>query len=40
MDRNWRESRRKKERLRGKKENNGASALRSNNGEAQRQILP
>jgi len=40
LDRNWRESRREEERLRGKRKNNGASAPKSNNREAQRQILP
>jgi len=40
LDRNWRESKREEEKLRGKKENNGAPAPKSNNGEAQRQILP
>jgi len=30
LDRNWRESKREEERLRGKKENNGALAPRSN----------
>ena len=40
LDKNWRESRREEERLRGKKESNGALAPKSNNGEAQRQILP
>ena len=39
LDRNWRESRREKERLRGKKESNGAPIPRSNQ-EVQRQILP
>jgi len=39
LDRNWRESRREVERLRGKKEN-GASAPKSNNGEIQRQVMP
>jgi len=38
LDRNWRESRRKEERLRGKKESNGALAPKLNNQE--RQILP
>jgi len=36
LDRNWRESRKEKERLKGKKENNGVPASRSNNQEAQR----
>jgi len=40
LDRNWRESRREEERLRGKKDNNGAPAPRSNQQEAPRQILP
>ena len=31
LDRNWRESRREEERLRGKKENNGALTPRLNN---------
>ena len=31
LDRNWRESRKEEERLRGKKENNGASVPRLNN---------
>ena len=31
LDRNWRKSRKEEERLRGKKENNGASAPRLNN---------
>ena len=38
LDRYWRESRREKERLRGKKKN-GALAPKSKNGEIQRQIL-
>ena len=38
LDRNWRESRREEERLRGKKESNGALAPKLNNKE--RQILP
>jgi len=40
LDRNWRESKREEERLRGKKENNGAPTPRLNTQEAQRQILP
>jgi len=40
LDRNWRKSKRKEERLRGKKENNRAPAPRLNNQKAQRQILP
>jgi len=40
LDRNWRESRREEERLRGKKENNGALVPRSNQQKTQRQILP
>jgi len=40
LDKNWKESRREEERLRKKKESNGASALRSNNPEIQRQLLP
>ena len=36
LDRNWRESRREEERLRGKKESNGALAPRLNNQKAQR----
>jgi len=40
LDCNWRESRREEERLRGKKDNNGAPAPRSNQQEAPRQILP
>ena len=40
LDRNWRESRRKEERIRGKKENNRVPISRSNNQEAHRQILP
>ena len=39
LDRNWKESRREKERLREKKENNGVPTFRLNQ-EAQRQILP
>jgi len=39
LDRNWRESRREEERLRGKKETSSAPALRSNQQEAPRQIL-
>ncbi len=39
LDKNWRESRREEERLRGKKETNGALTPRSNQQEAQRQIL-
>jgi len=40
LDKNWKKSRKKKERLRGKKENNGAPAPRLNNQETHRQILP
>ena len=40
LDRNYRESRREKERLRGKKETNGAPAPRLNNQGAPRQALP
>jgi len=40
LDRNWRESRREEERLRGKKNNNGAPAPKLNQQEAPRQILP
>ena len=40
LDRNWRESRREEERLRGKKKSNRALTLRINNQEAQRQLLP
>jgi len=40
LDRNYRESRRKEERLRGKKENNGAPAPRLNNQEVFGQSLP
>jgi len=40
LDRNYRESRREEERLRGKKENNRASALRLNNQETFGQLLP
>ena len=36
LDRNWRESKREEERLRGKKESNGALAPRLNNQKAQR----
>jgi len=39
LDRNWRESRREEERLRGKKENNRAPTPRLNNQKAHRQIL-
>jgi len=39
LDRNWRESRRKEERLKGKKENNRILTPRSNNQKAHRQIL-
>ena len=39
LDRNWRESKREEERLRGRKENNGTPASKSNNGEIQRQIV-
>jgi len=38
LNRNWRESKREEKRLRGKKENNGALALRSNNQEIPGQI--
>jgi len=40
LDHNWRESRREEERLKGKKENNGAPAPRLNNQEAFEQSLP
>jgi len=40
LDRNYRESRREEERLRGKKETNGAPVLRLNNQEAPGQALP
>jgi len=40
LDRNWRESRREEERLRGKKENSRALAPRLNNREAPGQTLP
>jgi len=40
LDRNWRKNRREEERLRGKKENNGAPAPRSNNQEVPGQLLP
>ena len=40
LDRNWRESKKEEERLRGKKENNGVLAPRSNNQEVPGQILP
>jgi len=40
LDRNYKESRREEERLRGKKENNGAPAPRLNNQEAFGQSLP
>ena len=40
LDRNWRESRREEERLRGKKKSNRALTLRINNQETQRQLLP
>jgi len=36
LDRNWSESRREEERLKGKKKNNGALAPRLNNQEVQR----
>jgi len=39
LDRNWRKSKRKEERLRGKKENNRALTPRLNNQEAHRQKL-
>ena len=39
LDKNWRKSKREKERLKGKKKN-GALAPRQNNQKAQRQILP
>ena len=40
LDHNWRESRREEERLKGKKEINGALAPRSNQQEALGQSLP
>ena len=40
LDRNWRESRREEERLRGRKETNGALAPRSNQQGALGQALP
>jgi len=40
LDRNYRESRREEERLRGKKETNGAPAPRLNNQGAPGQVLP
>jgi len=40
LDRNWRESKREEERLRGKKENSRAPALRLNNQEILGQTLP
>jgi len=40
LDHNWRESRREEERLRGKKETNGAPAPRSNQQGALGQSLP
>ena len=40
LDRNWRESRREEERLRGKKETNGALVPRSNQQGALGQLLP
>jgi len=40
LDRNWKESRRKEERLRGKKETNGAPTPRSNQQGALGQSLP
>ena len=40
LDRNWRESRREEERLREKKETNGAPALRTNQQETLGQALP
>jgi len=40
LDRNWRKSKREEEKLRGKKERNGALAPKLNNQEVQRQILP
>jgi len=40
LDRNWKESRRKEKRLKGRKETNGAPALRSNQQEALGQSLP
>ena len=40
LNRNWRESKREEERIRGKKESNEALTLRSSNQEVQRQSLP
>ena len=40
LDRNWKESRKEEERLRGKKENSGALAPKLNNQEALGQSLP
>ena len=40
LDRNYRESRREEERLRGRKETNGAPAPRLNQQEALEQALP
>ena len=40
LNSNWNESRREKQRLRERKENNRALAPKSNNREVQRQILP
>jgi len=40
LDRNWRESKREEERLRGKKETNGTPTPRLNQQEALRQSLP
>jgi len=40
LDRNWRENKRKEERLREKKESSGALTPRLNNQEAHKQILP
>ena len=40
LDRNWRESRREEERLRGRRDNNGIPAPRLNQQEAPQQILP
>ena len=40
LDRNWRESKREEERLREKKETNGAPTPRLNQQEALGQLLP
>ena len=40
LDRNWRESKREEERLRGKKENSGVLAPKLNNQEVLEQSLP